>query len=1812
MPKLVVRGQLDPKAEAPSLAGHIAKGRLTPKYSGRPSATRAGAPRHELERADADDMVELELADGFKLWTRVDDLQNDYKPVADRGDDPAEEGEIPAALQVAGPTRGPVGKFAIQAFRIFGVDAPGAIAGLVGDRVEGQLKPGPGLYQCTAAGPAEMDAPKKLGQDGAALVFLHGTASSTLGSFGALWDPAAGGRMNQLLGAYKGRVLAFQHRTLTRSPIDNALELAEALGKVLPKGAPVHLVSHSRGGLVGELMCRSMMDGRAPFIDAEIERFQELGREDDAKQLAELNDALTRTAFQVERFVRVACPARGTTLASGRLDRYLSVALNVIGRIPGLEGNALYDTFSELIAAVIKKKADPNDLPGLEAMMPTSPLVALLNNPAFRTAADLHVLGGDLKSGGGAWGRLKALATDLFYLEDHDLVVNTPSMFGGGARTDKVHYWIDTGTEVNHFNYFRNADTAARLVEGLTAQEPGRFREQDKAPSEITADDYQKRALGSLMPRQTVVVLPGIMGTQLKIGKNRIWVDFFDLAKGGLSKLKLGGRATVETDGLVADSYKKLVSFLANSHDVEMFPYDWRLSIEQSAKELRKKLEEILKRTGTEHPVRIVAHSMGGLVVRAMLATPEGQESWAKMKRHPGSRFIMLGTPNGGSHAISALLLGRDSLVRKLALVDLTKSHAKLLGVIAGFDGVLQLLPHKGTLDCYERSAWDALYENDAPPGKRGIFSSEVATEKSAEIDWARPDPEQLKEGRKIRDLIQMSPVDAERMIYVAGKAPATASDVRIEANNPPGRKVVVLATARGDGRVPWATGIPAGLEANTYYMDATHGDLANHEDSFTALLDLLERGVTSKLPKTAPAARAVTEETFELKEEHVEAYPSRGDLIATALGGSPPSLADKAETPKVKVRVVHGNLARATSPVAVGHYDGDTIVSAEGYLDYQLGGRLIELHRLGLYPGPLETAAVELNDRKSANHPGAIVVGLGDVGDLTPGGLARTVSHGLRSYGAARLAEIRKARSSSAAGDENGELKLSVLLIGTGAGGLTVADSLQSILRGVALANAKLQDAAGSDEDAPDVRVAEVDVVELYEDRALQAVKSLIDLNRTGEFRNAFELQETLVDGERGRTRAFYAESEAWWQRIRIQTETKGPYKDALKFEAVTNRARADTFLQPTQQKIVERFLERARTAAWSDPGLSYTLFELLIPNDFKQYAPDRRNLALVLDEGSARYPWELLQDRFDRSAGPLAVESGMVRMLVTPERRERPLPAKDLNALVIGDPAGVTPRLPGAAAEAQQVRRQLVEGRRDRQFDVKALIEGEATPEKSLLALYEKPYRVVHIAAHGLYDPPKDDGCGGRLPARSGVVLEGAGDPETQILLTPAEFEQMRYVPDLVFLNCCHLAQMAGGTLQPPDVDHRFAANVATQFIRMGVRAVVAAGWAVDDGPAKVFAAAFYREMLAGRTFGDSVRIARQAVYQQSPQSNTWGAYQCYGDPGFRLFEGSGDGRGGDPPSSAAELRVALQAIASDAGSATPQDVEPLRSHAEALVRAADPAWVGRTDVLGELGEVYGELGFYAEAIDSIEKAMPAEPAYQKVRSLERLVNFRARWAETIFSAGGENPPADPRELIDKAEKLSELLLELGETMERRSIRGSLYKRKAVIEHTNQRERERDLVRMAEEYRRGYEIAKEKDFRDFHFPLQNWCASQIALQWVSSKKLAEAAQIQAARKELQDRADSLTAEQSKLWDLVSKADLKLLDALFEKRLAEEKDAIVGLYSEAVMRGASMRERRSMTENLRFFEAMTVKSKAPKAAGAILKDIRAQMEGAK
>src|SRR5262249_21832773 len=154
---------------------------------------------------------------------------------------------------------------------------------------------------------------------------IHGTGSSTNGSFGGLGQVGAAAAdawrstaVDTLQRAYRDRMVALEHKTLSVSPIDNAIDLVEAL----PEGATLDVVSHSRGGQIGELLCRAQrLDGKAPF-EGEIEGLKRWIEGKEARygaelaKLAKLNELLKAKRLKVERFVRVACPAAGTTLAS--------------------------------------------------------------------------------------------------------------------------------------------------------------------------------------------------------------------------------------------------------------------------------------------------------------------------------------------------------------------------------------------------------------------------------------------------------------------------------------------------------------------------------------------------------------------------------------------------------------------------------------------------------------------------------------------------------------------------------------------------------------------------------------------------------------------------------------------------------------------------------------------------------------------------------------------------------------------------------------------------------------------------------------------------------------------------------------------------------------------------------------------------------------------------------------------------------------------------------------------------------------------------------------------------------------------------------------------------------------------------------------------------------------------------------------------------------------------------------------------------------------------------------------------------------
>lgn len=1781
MAQIRIHGRRDPEStrQRSALERGPLEGKLTVKHSARVGFAREGHEPTILADVAPDDLVELEVGEGIRLWSSVESLRSDCGLKSERSVTGEDLIDLGPQLPIGGQSRG-VGDWVIQGLKILGVDVAGAITDFVASQVEGQLHPGPGLYRCAPKDADGLTTPRKAKGDRPTLVFLHGTGSSTQGGFGGLWE-AGGARMAQLATQYGDDILAFQHRTLSQSPIENARELVAALGKVLPKASELHLVSHSRGGLVGELVARGNRVGGGSFDQTDLELFKGTDRARDLEALKDLRASLAQSKFTVTRFVRVACPTRGTTLASGRLDRYLSVILNILSHTPGLAQSALFDTFASLLAAVVKKRTDPRELPGLEAMMPGSPLVRMLNRPDVRTTADLRILGGDV-AGTGFFGRLKEFATDLFFGEDHDLVVNTPAMFGGTDRASTPKCWIDIGGRVNHFNYFTTPDTASKLVTALTDVGASGFRDVDVPLGAVTAEDYRKRAPGA---QPVVFVLPGAMGSTLTVDGSRVWLDMLDLANGGLAHLRAGA-PKVRPEALIDRSYRGLVRHLSASHDVVPFPYDWRLSLDENATALRQALDERLDASAAaDQPIRLLAHSMGGLVVRAMLATSAGHKTWKRMCAHPGARFIMLGTPNGGSHATGALLMARDAVIDNLALLDVRHTRAELLAIVAEFDGTLELLPHKGTLDLYDRATWTTLHAEDVD-GHRGIVGSKPKDlSKSAGVDWTVPSASRLAKARAARDRLRASPLDPDRMIYVAGTAEQTPCDITIDRQAPPGRRVTVLATRRGDGRVPWDT-IPSELSNQTFYMNAVHGDMAASEVDFPAIVDLLSNGTTTKLSRSAPVVRGITDEPFPLRTAGVEVYPDVASLTAAAMGGTLGRVARPA-TERTNVRVVHDNLLWAQAPVLVGHYRDDVFVGAEDFIDRQLDGRLRELRRLDLYPGPQNTAVIVLNDGASSavrRFPGAIVAGLGTVGELTPGGLISTLSHALTMYGSERIADERRRRQEGTSTSQESHLRLSVtaLLVGAGTGGVRLADSIQAILRAVQAANLRLAaapDASANSAQAAGqltgARITALDLCELFEDLAIQAAVELSGLSTIADFRSDFVFESLVVAGSGGRRRASFDELPGWWQRVRVTQPAEG----TLRFESVTSRAGGAIDDLSIQPELIRNLLARATLTTSSNATLSGTLFELLVPTSLKQRAPDRRALVMMLDTSTAMLPWELLFDRWSQGSRPLSVESGLVRQFLDEDVAPNTTRAPNATALVIGDPPldghPDFPQLDGAGAEAKAVAALL----REHGFDTKAMVGADATWTDVLPELYGQPYRVLHIAAHGVYEYEAET----NKPKVTGVVL-GKG-----VFLRPAEFRQLRVLPDLVFINCCHLGQggefgRSSGVGFPA-----LAANVAYELIRMGVRAVVAAGWAVGDQAAKEFARVFYANMLAGGEFGRAVLAARQEIYARFGGMNTWGAYQCYGDPGFTLTKWRGHSAG-DAFVSERQMQIEIEKlIGRIRGSAKTDDIVP---RLEQIIRGAPAHWSKSGDTAALIAEAYAELGRFEEALSFADRVLAAEPASASLRAVEQLANHLARMADD------RDKPDITR--IRQSLRLLHHLKGLGETAERWSLIGAANKRLAC--RLSRKPRVEALQQMTAAYAQALERASNAKAADTWYPRLNLVAGRVALSWLTRTK----PDVGSDMKILREDAKRLSAMPRNFWEHLLPLDVQLLDAALRGTVTvKQREALEGDYRRAITRAGTPRDAKSATDQIRFLATMAKAGKSRVALADALEVLR-------
>ncbi len=180
-------------------------------------AARSAAVGQELEvEVDDDAVLELEIEGGFSVWTSAAQYREDLAEAR-----PEELGRGGGAVRVYAlpqpglATRGIV-DWVLKGLKVFRIDPVGAAATAtaraITRAVENQLKPAPGLYRCAD--------PKTLGEPVTeplqappgtpVLVLLHGTASSTEGSFGALSDPGRDGEWRQLLTHFGDQIYAFQ------------------------------------------------------------------------------------------------------------------------------------------------------------------------------------------------------------------------------------------------------------------------------------------------------------------------------------------------------------------------------------------------------------------------------------------------------------------------------------------------------------------------------------------------------------------------------------------------------------------------------------------------------------------------------------------------------------------------------------------------------------------------------------------------------------------------------------------------------------------------------------------------------------------------------------------------------------------------------------------------------------------------------------------------------------------------------------------------------------------------------------------------------------------------------------------------------------------------------------------------------------------------------------------------------------------------------------------------------------------------------------------------------------------------------------------------------------------------------------------------------------------------------------------------------------------------------------------------------------------------------------------------------------------
>jgi len=470
---------------------------------------------------------------------------------------------------------------------------------------------------------------------------------------------------------------------------------------------------------------------------------------------------------------------------------------------------------------------------------------------------------------------------------------------------------------------------------------------------------------------------------------------------------------------------------------------------------------------------------------------------------------------------------------------------------------------------------------------------------------------------------------------------------------------------------------------------------------------------------------------------------------------------------------------------------------------------------------------------------------------------------------------------------------RLATVLIGAGSGNIPVVDAVAAWLCGIAQAL-----------EGAERRLQSLSFVEHSAAQALEIDQALCRLAKDPI--GALCVKYEPLAGEavtRLRTRArneAIAAAKRAATAPQVQSD-KAPTRITLGLEGRTYRFGAITDSAAIPERTVEldpRLVQDANDEMAAEPDIDLQrqrgqfMQSLLVPDDLRSALASDAPLVLLLDNATARIHWEMLAQPAANTAPLRDAFLGTARSLTRQLRtgfaavpEPPPPPRRVLRVLVIADPAEDA-HLPGAeeegAAVADLFERVNTAYAGVQRVEVSRLFGPvDATRTNVLRELTTRSYDVLHFAGHCAYV----DG----QPASSGWIFS-----HNQVL-SAYELTRVDRVPKFVFSNACESG------ITPDRASARSAALApafAEAFFARGVANFVCTAWPIDDLAATTFALQLYGGLLGldpktGQVAGSpvpihaAIRNARWEILETLNGVATWGAYQHYGNPYFRLLD-------------------------------------------------------------------------------------------------------------------------------------------------------------------------------------------------------------------------------------------------------------------------------------------------------------------------------------